>query len=122
MNSQAKMIAVIDDDVAVCDSTRCLLEAYGFDVRTYLSCADFFGESPDAACVIVDYQMPNLNGLDFASELRRSGRYVPAIMFTATDDPTVERQAAGLQISQVLKKPLSAGALLRAIHNELEIG
>jgi two-component system response regulator FixJ len=120
MDAQAKTIAIVDDDAAVCDSTRYLLEAYGFDVRTYPSGTAFLRESSDVLCVIVDYQMPDLDGLDFVSELRQRGRDVPAIMVTATNDPKVERQAAGLQISQVLKKPLFAPALLRAIRGELE--
>jgi DNA-binding response OmpR family regulator len=64
--------------------------------------------------------MPGLNGLELVSELRKRGSTVPAIMITATTDPTVERRAAELGIKQVLKKPLSNQALLGAIRNELE--
>ena len=102
------------------NSTRFLLEAYDFGVRTYQSGADFLDEDPDIACLIVDYQMPGLNGLDFVSELRRRGSNVPAIMITATTDPNVERRAADLGIRRVLKKPLSNQVLLGAIRDELE--
>ncbi len=120
MNSQSPTIAVIDDDTAVCDSTRFLLEAYNLDVQTYLSGADFLRENPAVACVIVDYQMPGLNGLDFMSELRQRGSTVPAIMITATSDPIVDRRAAQLGITQVLRKPLSGQVLLGAIRKELD--
>src|SRR5215469_2362169 len=89
-----KAIAVIDDDVAVCDSTRLLLEVYGMDVLTYGSGGDFLRDSPNVACLVVDYQMPGMNGLEFVSELRKRGLKLPAIMITATRDPTVERRAA----------------------------
>ena len=82
--------------------------------------ADFFDDAPDIVCLIVDYQMPGLNGLELVSELRKRGSTVPAIMITATTDPMVERRAADLGIRQVLKKPLSNQALLGAIRNELE--
>ncbi len=120
MNAHARMIAVVDDDAAVCDSVRILLEAYDLDVQTYLSGADFLRENPAVACVIVDYRMPGLNGLDFVSELRRRGSTVPAIMITATSDPAVERRATQLGIKQVLQKPLSNRVLLDAIRAELE--
>jgi FixJ family two-component response regulator len=120
MSPDGRAVAIVDDDAAVCDSTRFLLETYDFAVRTYQSGADFLDDDPDIACLIVDYQMPGLNGLNFVSELRRRGSNVPAIMITAIIDPTVERRAAGLGIRRVLKKPLSNQLLLGAIREELD--
>jgi two-component system, LuxR family, response regulator FixJ len=119
MSGRGPVVAVIDDDAAVCESTRFLLEAYDFEVLTYLSGADFLGDNPDIACLIVDYQLPGLNGLEFVSELRRRGSPAPAIMITATTDPTVERRAAALGIGEVLQKPLSNRMLLRAVRERL---
>ena len=115
MNGPGPMVAVIDDDDAVCESTRFLLETYDFEVRTYSSGAEFFRDNPEIACLIVDYQLPGLNGLDFVSELRTRGSQVAAIMITATTDPAVERRAVQLGIKQVLQKPLSNQVLLRAV-------
>jgi len=119
MNTRGPVVAVIDDDAAVCESTRFLLETYDFEVRTYLSGADFLRDNPDVACLIVDYQLPSLNGLALISELRMRGSLVPAIMITATTDPAVERRAAELGIREVLQKPLSNQMLLRAVREEL---
>jgi len=117
----AGTIAVVDDDAAVCDSTRFLLETYDFDVHTYQSGAEFLCDNPAIACLIVDYHMPGLTGLDVVSELRKRGRAVPTIiMITATTDPIVERRAAELGIRQVLKKPLSNQVLLSTIRGQLE--
>ena len=120
MRAQEHTIAVVDDDPAVCDSTRMLLEAYDLDVRTYQSGADFLRENPDIACLIVDYRMPGLNGLDFMSELRRRGNNVPAIMMTAIADPSIEQRAAELGIKRVLRKPISNRVLLDVIREQLE--
>ena len=120
MNGPGPMVAVIDDDDAVCESTRFLLETYDFEVRTYSSGAEFFRDNPEIACLIVDYQLPGLNGLDFVSELRTRGSQVAAIIITATTDPAVERHAAELGIKQVLQKPLSNQVLLRAVRKALE--
>ena len=117
----AGTIAVVDDDAAVCDSTRFLLETYDFDVHTYQSGPEFLCDNPAIACLIVDYHMPGLTGLDVVSELRKRGRAVPTIiMITATTDPIVERRAAELGIRQVLKKPLSNQVLLSTIRGQLE--
>jgi len=120
MNSRGPVVAVIDDDAAVCESTRFLLETCDFGVRTYLSGADFLREDVDIECLIVDYQLPGLSGLELVSELRTRGSQVPTIMITATTDPAVERRAAALGIKRILQKPLSNHVLLRAIREELE--
>jgi len=121
LTSPLGAIAVVDDDAAVCDSTRFLLETYDFDVHSYQSGAEFLRDNPAIACLIVDYHMPGLTGLDVVSELRKRGRAVPTIiMITATTDPIVERRAAELGIRQVLKKPLSNQVLLSTIRGQLE--
>jgi len=76
MSRHGVLVAVIDDDAAVCDSTHFLLETYDFGVRTYLTATDFLKDDPDIACLIVDYQLPGLNGLGLVSELRTRGRQV----------------------------------------------
>ena len=62
MIPHSRVIAVIDDDEAVCESTRFLLETHDFEVSTYLSGSEFLRDDPAVACVIVDYQMPSLTG------------------------------------------------------------
>ena len=99
---------------------RFLLEAYDFDVRTYLSGAEFLRDGPEIACLIIDYQMRDRNGFDVISELRSRNSRVPVIVITATDNPTVERRATEHGIQQVLQKPLSGRVLLGAIRKELE--
>ena len=118
MSSELRVVAIIDDDEAVCDSTRLLLEIYGFAVQTYLSGDVFLKDNPNVGCVIVDYHLPGLSGLELASELRARGSRVPIIIITAAADATLERRAAALGISQVLQKPLSNQVLLRAVREE----
>ena len=120
MSGPGPIVAVIDDDAGVCESTRFLLETYDFEVQTYLSGADFLRDNPDIACLIVDYRLPGLNGLEFVSELRTRGSLVPAIMISATADPVIERRAAELGINRILQKPLSNRVLLRAVREVLE--
>ena len=120
MPSTERAIAVIDDDAAVCDSTRFLLETYDFNVHTYQSGADFLRDDPVIACLIVDYHMPEMDGLEVVAELRRRGRQIPAmIMITAAAGPEIEQRAAELGIRHVLKKPLSHQILLSTLRDQL---
>ena len=121
MTPTGRVIAVVDDDAAVCESTCFLLETYGFDVLVYQGGAEFLRDNPAIECLIVDYHMPGLNGLEVVSELRKRGRDVPAIiMITAATDPSVERNAAELGIQHVLKKPLANQLLLNTLREQLE--
>lgn len=112
-------VAIIDDDAAVCDSTRLLLEIHDISVETYQSGDAFLERKPEVACLIVDYQMPGMNGIELLAEARKQGLHTPAIMMTATSDASLERRAAELGVRQVLKKPLAMQALLGALRREL---
>jgi two-component system response regulator FixJ len=116
--SRGRVIVVIDDDAAVCDSTRVLLEVYDFEVLTYQSAAEFLKKIPEVSCLVVDYHMPGVNGLELVAELRKRGLSLPVIMITATEDATIERHAAELGVRSVLKKPLG-NALIGAIDEAL---
>jgi two-component system response regulator FixJ len=113
------VVAIVDDDPAVCNSTRFLLKAHDFDVQTYQSGANFLNEKPDIACMIVDYDMPGLDGFELVSELRKRGSQVPIIMITATTNPALKRRAAEIGVKSVLEKPVSNEVLLGAIREEL---
>ena len=120
MTSTGTVIAIVDDDAAVCDSTRFLLETYDFDVHTYQSSTDFLRDNSVIGCLIVDYHMPELNGLELVTELRKRGRAIPMIiMITAAIDPSVERSAAELGIRHILKKPLANQVLLSTLRDQL---
>jgi two-component system response regulator FixJ len=114
-----KVIALVDDDKAVCDSMQALLEVYDLDVRTYPNGSDFLDDNPNVACLIVDYHMPGLNGLELVLELQKRGIDLPTIMIAAVVDPAIDRGAAELGIRRVLRKPLTAPVLLAALRDVL---
>lgn len=111
------VIGIVDDDAAVRESLCILLETRGFEAKTYPSGAEFLRDGVEVECLILDHNMPGLDGLDFMSELRQRGSSVPAIMMTGTRSPRIERLARELGIKQVLEKPASGEVLLRAIHD-----
>lgn len=117
-NSETPVIAAVDDDLAVCDSTGILLETYNFKVLTYQSAAEFLSDNPKISLLIVDFHIPGMNGLELVRELRNKGNSVPVLMITAVSDPLIESRAAALGIKGVLKKPLGK-ALVAAVQDEL---
>ena len=84
-SSVAKPIVyVIDDDAAVGNSFHVMLESNGFEVRSYTSAAMFLAETPplERSCLLVDVNMPELDGIELLARLRRSGVMIPAVLVT----------------------------------------
>ena len=67
-----RTVLVLDDDFAVRDSLKFSLEIEGFEVRTYASPTDLLNDTASlaASCLIVDYHMPTMNGLQVVESLR----------------------------------------------------
>lgn len=108
-------VAVIDDDDAVRDALRFVLEAAGFDVRSYGSAMAFLPEAEHCRwrCVVVDQHMPVLSGLEMVARLRRGGNRVPTLLITGSTSAELVDRAVALGIDAVLEKPLVQVDLLR---------
>src|SRR5579859_7057869 len=74
---RGKIIAIVDDHEAFCHSLSAFIESHGAKTLTYNSSNDFLRHLPSVDCVVVDYYMPDLNGLELASELRTRAYRVP---------------------------------------------
>jgi CheY-like chemotaxis protein len=81
-----RLIAVIDDDEAVRDSLRFLLEIAGHSVATYGSALQFLREAPmnQLACVLVDQHMPDQTGLQLVAQLRADGVGLAVALITGS--------------------------------------
>jgi two-component system response regulator FixJ len=101
-----QIIVVVDDDDAVRDSLRNLMEVEGFVVRDFSSGRDLLNEAslPAIGCLVVDYDMPAMNGLELVSALRGRGVSFPAILFTGNSGQHVRDRAAAIS-AVVVEKP-----------------
>ena len=80
-----RVVYVIDDDDAVRDSICMLLESYGIAAHPYASGAVFLADLPlDPGCLLVDVDMPGINGLELLNQLRGRRMAIPAIVMTGT--------------------------------------
>ena len=114
MDDSRRVVAVVDDDEAVRDSLRFLLETAGHAVETYESGTQYLadGEAGQASCLVVDQHMPQLSGLELVAVLRRRGRAMRALLITGSLTSDMLSRAAELGISRVLEKPLNEDDLL----------
>jgi len=110
-------IAIVDDDPAVLRALSRLLRSRAFLVTTYGSGQEFLAALPDGlpACLIVDFQMPEMNGLELYQHLVSTGLSIPAILITAHADAAIHSAPAADTFVARLRKPLQDDALFSAI-------
>jgi two-component system response regulator FixJ len=109
-------IFVVDDDPGALNSLRFLLESEGYTVAIFRNGRDLLAIFPEAdpSCVIIDYKMPNMNGLEVFLRLRQLQVNVPVILVTGHPDPLIRSKARAAGVL-LIDKPLSQDALLAAI-------
>jgi FixJ family two-component response regulator len=116
------MVYVVDDDYDVRTSLRFLLETEGFDVRTFRNGAALLGSSTRdrADCLVVDYKMADLDGLELATRLRRLEVKTPIILITGYPDQNIPAKASSAGICQVLLKPNLEGNLIDCVRQAID--
>jgi two-component system response regulator FixJ len=99
-------VAIIDDDLAVRDSLKFLLEVTDHKVIIYASAAEFLANrTAQLTCVIIDQHMPKMTGLELASRMRAEGIRIPVLLMTGALSPEIIARAAEIGIEKVLDKP-----------------
>ena len=102
------IVDIVEDDDAVRDSLRALLEAYGFTVHEYPCAAPYLERtSPTPSdCLIVDHHMPGMTGLELVEMLRARDIRIPAILVTGRDDPQLVKRMERAGIAKLFRKPI----------------
>jgi two-component system, LuxR family, response regulator FixJ len=117
------VVIVIDDDFAVRNSLKFSLEIEGLTVRSYATGAELLsvGDLALCSCLIVDQNMPGMNGLDLITLLRTRNFAAPAILITSHPSRSLRERAqqAGIPI---VEKPLLGNALLDKIRDVVGLG
>jgi FixJ family two-component response regulator len=111
-------VAIVDDDIAILQSLRFLLETAGHAVATYDSAQGFLARGgAQTRCILLDQRMPSMTGLALAATLRQGRAIAPMLLMTAAPTPSVLAWAARLGIKQVLQKPVPEGAILAFVES-----
>ena len=125
MASAAKpTVYVVDDDADVLGSLRFLLETDGFDVRTFRNGAALLNavRCTGVDCFVIDYKMPDMNGIDLAGRLRNRDIAAPVILITGYPDENISARAAAAGVRHVLLKPLLEESLATRIRGAIQEG
>jgi len=111
------LISVVDDDESVRRSTRLLVESFGYRAAVFESAEGFlrFGQLRDTSCLVLDVQMPGMDGLQLQTQLAAEGCGIPVIFITAHDDQESRRRALRAGAVAFLGKPFTDQQLLQAI-------
>lgn len=124
MTATRPLIGVIDDEPSVRKSLRRLLTAARFRVEVFASAQEFLASPADDAfgCVLLDVQMPGLNGLELQRALTDAHRHVPIVFITGHGDIPTSVRAMRAGAVDFLAKPFDESELLTAIARALEKG
>ncbi|MFJ1211526.1 response regulator transcription factor [Burkholderia pyrrocinia] len=124
MGNVKQFVAVVDDDESVGRAIKRLLRSVGIGADTFQSGDDLLDTlasmpSYRPACVILDIQMPGLNGLEVQRRLDGTG--VPVIVITAYDDVAVREQALAAGAIAYVRKPFNDALLIKTVCTALGI-
>jgi two-component system, LuxR family, response regulator FixJ len=119
--SRIATIHIVDDDAAMRDSLRMLLEVAGFAVRTFDSATAFLASAPTGlGCVLTDVRMPEIDGLALLRRLREQGVRLPVIVMTGQGDIAIAVQAMKAGAIDFLEKPFDDATLIEAVGKALK--
>ncbi|CAM3064042.1 two component transcriptional regulator, LuxR family [Paracoccus aminovorans] len=116
-------VFVIDDDEDIRKSLQRALEKRGYAVESHASAASFLaGFDPRrAGCLVLDYGMPDMNGLELQSHLNQRGATIPVIFITGHGGVPESVQAIKAGALDFLEKPFRQGDLVERIETAFAI-
>ena len=117
-NVSGKRVFVIDDDPAVRNSLKFSLEIEGYAVGVFSSAKEILAASdlPEKGCLLIDYGLPDMTGLDLLDRLRKRGVGLPAVLITSNPGPILRFRASEVGVP-IVEKPLLGNSLAEAIRN-----
>jgi two-component system, LuxR family, response regulator FixJ len=119
MRRQPQIVVIVEDDPAVLASLTFAFEVEGFSVRAHASAEALLAEGPPPAraCLVVDYRLPGVDGLELLRILREQGRGRSALLI-ATSDANLHRRAAAADV-EIIEKPLLSDVLIEKVRGRL---
>lgn len=115
-------VYVVDDDKAMCESLRWLIESVNMPVETFISAHDFL-EHYDASshgCLVLDMRMPTMSGFELQEELSNNAIKVPIIFITGYGDIPMAVRAMKNGAIDFITKPFNDQELLDSINKAIK--
>lgn len=114
-------VLVVDDDEMICKNTVAILKSLGMNAESTLdgeSTLKKFEQDPDHYnLMIIDWQLPNINGTETARRIRNmSAKKIPIILISAYDWADIEGNSQDAGIDCFISKPLFRSTIIRALN------
>src|SRR5215468_7891559 len=121
MTSSTPFVFVIDDDESVRRGLKRFLRSAKYENEVFKSASDFLARPPHPgpACVIVDVQMPGINGIDFQQALIQRRREEQLVFITGYGDIAMCARVMKAGAVDFLPKPFKSQELLKCIEDAL---
>ena len=121
--SKEFIISVIDDDESFRTALVGLLRSLGYETQEFMSAVEFIesGEERSCDCIVTDFCMPKMSGIDLIELLCARGSKVPIIMVTGRPEPGLEAKVAASGAVCLLIKPFDDDALIGYLERALKI-
>jgi FixJ family two-component response regulator len=115
-------VFVVDDDPSVRVSIQGLLKSASLRSESFATAEEFLrNKRPDGpSCLVLDVNLPGVNGLDFQRQLADAGIQIPIIFVTGHGDIPMTVKAMKSGAVEFLTKPFEDQDLLNAIHQALD--
>lgn len=119
------LIAIVDDDESVCRALRRLVRSLAMDAETFSSGQQFLDlleamPSFQPHCLILDVQMPGVNGFDVQEQLAKGDKTIPVIFITAHDEVGVREKALAAGGVAFIRKPFDDELLMKTMSEALK--
>ena len=117
----SRTVFVVEDDEAIRDLLRTLIEASGFNVQTWSTAEAFLAdyELPQSGCLVLDIQLPGMSGLELAEMLRARQLRIPIILLTGRGALLTTLRARQIGALGYLSKPFDNQLLLGYIRRAM---
>lgn len=114
-------IAAVDDDYAILDAIKMVLEDESWHVKTYDRGKSFLNGLAHQIfdCIILDPHLPDLNGIEIVHSIKESGRTTPIVVLTARPYSPRTLELKGTGVHDILTKPISDIILIQSIRSAM---
>ena len=121
MNSCKSIIYIVDDDLSVRRALSLLLKSHGFRVQVFTRAAEFlaFKHLKLPSCLILDIQLPDMDGLVLQEVMEREGIFIPIVFVTGHGDIPMSVKGMKAGAIDFLTKPFTKKKLLDAIRQAI---
>ncbi|MGZ9114365.1 MAG: response regulator transcription factor [Brevundimonas sp.] len=113
-------VLLVDDDPAVSHAVQFSFDLEGLNVRSFRDAESLLasGDLPRRGCLVLDYHLPGMDGLELLDRLRANDVRMPAVLITTNPRPHLRARAAAAGVP-IIEKPLLTDALLTAVRSAI---